>query len=103
MSSPLIRLNDGSYVKVVPLENPTGDPKAPIVRLEPLHLQECSTQHYSPRIMEDDYSEHWTFAECKAVAELAFANDPSRVRLLSPRLGFFANLARKLRAFLMIN
>ncbi len=79
MSSSLIRLADGSYLKIVPLENPTGDPTLPIIMLEPVPLRVCPTPRQDPELMEDkedDPSDHWTVAECMEVAEQAFANDP---------------------------
>lgn len=76
MSSSLIRLTDGSYLKMVPLENPTGDPTLPIIRLEPVPLRVCPIPHQAADSTEDDPSDHWTVAQCMAVAEQAFANDP---------------------------
>lgn len=88
MSSSLIRLADGSYLKMVPLENPTGDPTLPIIMLEPVPLRVCPTQHQAPELMEDkecDVSDHWTVAECMVVAEQAFANDPFLMKAERPR------------------
>ena len=85
MSSSLIRLTDGSYLKMVPLENPTGDPTLPIIRLEPVPLRVCPIQHPTADSTEDDPSDHWTVAECMVVAEQAFANDPFLMKAERPR------------------
>lgn len=99
MSSSFIRLADGSYLRMVPLENPTGDPTLPIIRLEPVSLRMCPIQHQAADSTEDDPSDHWTVAECMEVAEQAFANDPFLLKAERSRFrrSRWALLVRSLR------